>query len=602
MSAYNFSSSQERKLSTVFEHLNETNSSLHTSRNLDIDFKSVNELNEGDKVKYEGIKNGDTQVTSGITNSFESESLRDDSKPLENEEKTENQLNRSIKSRHLLMISLGTGIGTGLLVGNGQVLAKSGPAGLVIGYGVASIMVYFIVQAAGELGICYSGLTGNYIRYPSILVDPALGFAISIIYTLQWLTVMPLQLVTAAMTIGYWTNINPNIFVAIVLVIVVLTNCFGAKGYVEAEFLCNIFKVLMMVGFVLLAILINTGAIGTDGYIGTIYWKNPGAFANGFKGVCSVFCYAAFSYGGIEVLALTAAEQENPIKAIPSACKKTVYRILFLYMLTTILIGFLVPYDSPQLMGSTSGGGSHSSPFVIAIASHGVKVVPHLINAVILISIVSVANSAFYSSTRLLLSLSEQGKIPKIFNYVDKEGRPWYCILFASLFGSIGFVASSPYKEEVFTWLLAISGLSQIFLWMSICLSHIRFRRAMIKQGKSLDEIGYKAPTGCWGSWIALSIALFSLISQFWVAIAPIGKDGKLDVLVFFQNYLAAPIVLIAYLGYKTYYKDWRLYIPSDKIDLSYGREIYVPEEQVIVESPPSSIAMNSVIITKSKE
>lgn len=506
--------------------------------------------------------------------SFKRQLPPDRNSELESQEK--NNLTKSIKSRHLVMLSLGTGIGTGLLVGNGQVLGTAGPAGLVLGYGIASIMLYCIIQAAGELGLCYAGLTGNYTRYPSILVDPSLGFAVSVVYTIQWLTVLPLQLVTAAMTVKYWTSANADIFVAVVFVFVIVINLFGSRGYAEAEFIFNSCKILMVIGFVILAIIINCGGAGDRRYIGAEYWRNPGPFAHGFKGVCTVFCYAAFSYGGIEVLLLSAAEQENPTKSIPNACKKVVYRILLIYMLTTILVCFLVPYNSDELLGSSDSSGSHASPFVIAVASHGVKVVPHFINAVILISVISVANSSLYSGPRLLLSLAEQGVLPKCLAYVDRNGRPLLCFFVSLVFGCIGFVATSDAEEQVFTWLLAISSLSQLFIWMSMSLSHIRFRDAMAKQGRSMNEVGYKAQTGYWGSWLAVLIAIFFLVCQFWVAIAPVNEHGKLNVKVFFQNYLAMPIVLFAYFGHKIYFKSWSFWIPAEKIDLDSHRNIFV--------------------------
>lgn len=507
--------------------------------------------------------------------------------PNDSLDESQNSLDQTIKSRHILMISLGTGIGTGLLVGTGSVLSKSGPLGLVIGYIIASIMVYCIIQSAGELGIVYSGVIGNFTRYPSFLVDPAVGFAVSVVYTIQWCSVLPLQLVTAAMTIDYWTdktNVSLDVFVLATFVLVIIVNLGGARGYVEAEFFCNICKILLVIGFIILGLVIICGGIPNQGYIGTRYWKHPGLFANGFKGVASVFTYAAFSYGGIEMLVLTAAEQENPMKSIPSACKKVVYRIVFIYLLTLVFVGFLVPYDSPDLLGASNGGGSHSSPFVIAVASHGVKVVPHLVNAVILISVISVANSALYSAPRLLLSLAEQGIVPNFFNYVDRKGRPIFCFLAVIAFGMIGFVASSSAREEVFAWLLAVSGLSQLFIWMSICLSHMRFRDAMRVQNRSMDEVGYKAQTGYWGSFIAILLAIFCLVCQFWVAIAPVGDHGKLNAKSFFQNYLAFPIILFAYSSYKIYHKHWFFLIPADQVDLETNRNIYIPEENESME------------------
>ena len=283
--------------------------------------------------------------------------------------------------------------------------------------------------------MCYTSLSGGFNAYPSLLIDPALGFSVAWVYCLQWLCVMPLELVTASITIKYWTtSVNPDIFVAIFYVLTIAINVFGARGYAEAEFFFNTCKVLMITGFFILGIIVNCGGAGNDGYIGGKYWNDPGSFSGDkpidhFKGVVSTLVTAAFAFGATEFIALTAAEQANPRKSIPSAAKKILYRILVLYVGSIILIGFLVPHNSEELMGS-GGSATHASPYVIAIASHGVKVVPHLINAVILLSVISMGNSAFYSSSRLLLTLAEQGYAPSFLKYVDREGRP--CLLYTS--------------------------------------------------------------------------------------------------------------------------------------------------------------------------
>lgn len=564
----NFKDDEKKTIGNIQLISNEKRYSPDIENNYQEEEDKENDNNKSSKFKnkihnfFESFKRQQTE------NDNYEENLKGNSS-IDGKKKRKDELSKVMQPRHILMISLGTGIGTGLLVGNGLVLSKSGPAGLVIGYGIASIMIYCVVQAAGELGVVYSKVTGNYTTYPTFLIDPAVGFAVSILYTIQWLSVLPLQLVTAAMTIQFWTTIDPDIFVAILLILVIVINLFGPRGYAESEFFCNICKVLLIIGFIILGIIINCGAVGDKEYIGAKYWIDPGAFANGFKGVCTVFCYAAFSYGGIEVLVLTANEQENPKKAIPAACVQVIFRILFLYMLTTIIVCFLVPYNSEYLLGSNDGNKSQASPFVIAVASHGVDVVPHIINAGILISIISVANSSLYSSPRLLLSLCQQGYLPDFLNYIDRKGRPILCFIVSIIFGLIAFVASTDAREEVFTWLLAISGLSQLFIWMSIVISHLRFRHGIKVQGVNLKDIEYLSLTGYWGSIVAVVISVFILVIQFWVAIAPVEKNGKLDCQAFFENYLAAPLFLVAYLGYKVYNRDWRLYIPASEIQLN---------------------------------
>ena len=488
-------------------------------------------------------------------------------------------MKKSIKKRHVLLISLGTGIGTGLLVGNAQALHNAGPAGLVIGFAIMGTCLYCIIQACGEMAVCYSSLPSNFNIYPTFLVEPAFGFAVTWVYCLQWLCVCPLELVTASMTIKYWTTkVNPNIFVLIFYILIIGINTFGARGYAEAEFFFNSCKVLMITGFFILGIIITCGGAGNDGYIGAKYWHDPGAFRGDhpidhFKGIMATFVNAAFAFGASEFIAITASEQKNPRKAIPKAAKIMIYRILFVFLASIVLVGFLVPYNSPQLMGS-SGSATKASPYVIAVASHGIKVVPHFINAVILLSILSVGNSAFYSSSRILYSLAQRGLAPKFFEYIDREGRPARAMLCAAIFGVIAFCAASPQEEQVFTWLLAISGLSQLFTWIAICVSHLRFRKAMRVQNRSLDEIGFKSQVGVYGSAYAAIMMTLALVAQFWVALKPIGED-HIDSKAFFENYLAMPILIVLYLGYKIWKREWRLLIPASEIDLVSHRRIF---------------------------
>lgn len=493
-------------------------------------------------------------------------------------------MKQNIAKRHVLMMALGTGIGTGLLVGNGKSLNQAGPAGLVIGYAIMGSCLYCIIQACGELGVCYSKLPANFNNYPSFLVDPAFGFSVAWVYCLQWLCVSPLELVTASMTIKYWTtSVNSDVFVVIFYVLIIVINLFGGRGYAEAEFFFNCCKVLMMAGFFILGICINTGGAGKDGYIGAKYWHDPGAFRGDraidhFKGIMAVFVTAAFAMGASEFISITAAEQANPRKSIPTAAKIMIYRILLVFLTSITLIGFLVPWNSDKLMGS-GGSATKASPYVLAASLHGVRVVPHFINAVILLSVLSVANSAFYSSSRLLYCLAQQGYAPKVFDYIDREGRPAVAMICSAVFGFIAFCAASPKEDQVFTWLLAISGLSQLFTWISICVSHIRFRRAMKVQGRSLGELGFQSQVGIYGSYYAAIMMTLALIAQFWVAIAPIG-EGKLDAQNFFENYLAMPILLALYFGYKVWRRDWRIFIRADKIDLTLHRQVF--DEEII--------------------
>lgn len=491
------------------------------------------------------------------------------------------ELKRDINHRHMVFMAIGSGVGTGLLMGNASTLNSAGPAGLLIGYALMATCVYCVIQAAGEMGVAYANLIGGFNAYPSILVAPSFAFAVGWIYTLQWLCMTPLELVTASLTIKYWTTkVDPDVFVVIFYVLILLINFLGSKGYAEADFFFNCCKLAMITGFFILGIIVTCGGAGRDGYLGGRYWHNPGAFRGDkaidhFKGVSSVFVTAAFSFGGSEFIALSASEQSNPRKSIPSAAKMILYRIVWVFLASITMLGFLVPWNSPKLQPSDDG--KKISPYVIAIEIHGVRVVPHLINAVVLMSVLSVSNSAFFYSSRLFLSMSQRGYAPKWFDYVDRKGRPLRAMLMSSLFGVICFCATSKKETDVFAWLMAISGLSQIFTYFSICLSHIRMRSAMKAQGRSLGELGFKSQVGTYGSVYACCLLVLSLMAEFWVGLAPIG-EGKLDAESFFQNYLAAPIGIAFYFGYMIWNKDFRIFIRSKDIDLEFGRQVFDEE------------------------
>ncbi|EGW30280.1 high-affinity glutamine permease [Spathaspora passalidarum NRRL Y-27907] len=486
------------------------------------------------------------------------------------------QLAKGISKRHLILMALVTGIGTGLLVGSGQVLHKAGPLFVLIGWAIVGSFVYPTLQAAGEMAVNYSELSGGYNNYPRRFIDESLAFAITWNYCIQWLSVIAIELVTAAITIQYWnTSVNPDVWVTIFYIVVLVINFFGAKGYGEGEFVLGSCKIIMVVGFIIMGIVVNVGGGPEGEYIGGRYWHDPG-FATNFKGLCSVFVTGAFSLGQSEFVALTAAEQSNPRRAIPTACKLIIWRVIVLFLGSLTIVGLLVPYNSDRLMGS-QGGGSHASPFVLAAALHGVRAVPSIINAVILLSVTSVASSSLYSASRTLQSLAEQGFAPSWLNYIDNDGRPLRSLIVCSICGLFSFIAAYKNEEAVFNWLLAISGLSQIFTWFGICLSHVRFRAALAYNNISLESLGYVSPTGVWGSYYAIIWYILVLIAQFWIALYPVGY-GTPQVESFFQNYLGALVLIVFYFGHKLWTRNWKLWYKLEDIDINLDRTIFDEE------------------------
>lgn len=242
-----------------------------------------------------------------------------------------------------------------------------------------------------------------------------------------------------------------------------------------------------------------------------------------------------------------------------------------------------MPWDNPQLLNGTSGADAKASPFVIAIQNAGIAVLPSIMNVVIMIAVLSVGNSSVYGSSRTLAALAVQGQAPSFLGYVDRSGRPLYAIMFASLFGFLAFCAGSSKQILVINWLLSLSGLSSIFTWGSICLCHIRFRRAWKVQGHTLDELAFRSQPGVIGSWIGFIFNVVVLIAQFWIGVWPVGYGDYTASEIannFFLAYLAAPVVILFYIVHKAYYRT-PLFIRSKSMDLRSGiRELNLLELQ----------------------
>ena len=322
----------------------------------------------------------------------------------------------------------------------------------------------------------------------------------------------------------------------------------------------------------ILGIVLNCGGGPRGGYIGGKYWHDPGAFNNGFKGLCSVFVTAAFAFGGTELVGLAAAETANPRKSLPTAVKQVFWRITLFYMVSLTLVGLLVPYTDDRLVDGTSSSDAKASPFVIAIKNAGISGLDSVMNVVILIAVLSVGNSSIFGSSRTLAALAEQGQAPKILAYIDRKGRPMVSITIASALGFLAYLAASSQQDQAFTWMLAISGLSSIFTWGSICLAHIRFRQGWKKQGHTLDELAFRSQPGVIGSWAGFIFNCLVLVAQFWTGFAPVGyatmSAGALTE-NFFEAYLAAPIVIAFYVPYKIWYRT--PFIRSANMDLHSG-------------------------------
>ncbi|KAF7712465.1 Amino acid permease, fungal specific, family protein [Penicillium ucsense] len=484
-------------------------------------------------------------------------------------------LKRKLKSRHLQMIAIGGTIGTGLFIGSGTAIANAGPVGALIAYIFVGTIVYSVMSALGEIAT-YIPIPGAFTSYAARLIDPSLGFSMGWIYWFSWASTFALELTATGLIIQFWDqNIPIAIFIAVFWVMIVIFNMLPVGFYGEMEFWFSSIKVLTVIGFMIFAICMNAG-VGKEGYIGFRYWVNPGPFVPHliegnpalakFVGFWSCLIQAGFSYQGTELVGIAAGETENPRKTVPSAIRKTFFRIVFFFILTIFFIGIVVPSDDPGLVASgVSASNANGSPFVVAARRAGVNVLPSIINAVLLTVVLSAANSNVYSGSRILIGLAQEGFAPRIFKRTSKGGVPYYAVAFTALFGLLGFLNVSNSGSTVFNWLLQISGVAGFITWASLNGCHLAFQRALKARNISRDILPYKAILQPWLSWYGLFFNCLIILTQGFTAFI-----GGFQVENFFISYLSLILFVVLYLGHKIIFRP--AFVKPIEADLDTGR------------------------------
>lgn len=228
------------------------------------------------------------------------------------------------------------------------------------------------------------------------------------------------------MIIQYWhgaDHINVAAWITLIIALVITLNILAVSVYGEAEFIFASIKIVSIVGLLIFAFIIDLGGGPTHDRLGFRYWNHPGAMkayvstgtSGRFLGFFSTLVNAAFAYGGVEMVAVAAGEAENPRRNIPKAVRRIFWRIIFFYVLGSLAIGVLIPYNEPRLLDAQKNHlpGGAASPWVIAIYRAAVPALPSIVNAVILTSATSAANAFLYTGSRYLYALAQNGQAPK---------------------------------------------------------------------------------------------------------------------------------------------------------------------------------------------
>ncbi|KYK60518.1 putative DIP5-glutamate and aspartate permease [Drechmeria coniospora] len=514
-----------------------------------------------------------------------------DIRGLETSEDT--SLHRGLKARHITMIAIGGALGTGLIIGTGKALAQAGPGSLFISYTFVGSLVFIIMAGLGEMA-AWMPLSAGFTGYASRYCHPSLGFALGWTYWFKYIIVTPNQLTAASLVIQYWVprdKVNPGVFVAIFLVAIFCINYFGGiKFFGEFEFWLSSFKVVVVVGIILFALIIAAGGGPNGDAPGFRYWSNPGAFAElyatgplgRFIGFWSVMVNATFAYLGTELVGVTAAEAQNPRRSIPKAIKLTFFRILFFYCLSVLLVGMIVPYNSPDLaFANKKDTSANASPFVVAATLAGVKVLPHILNACIIIFVFSAANSDLYIASRTLYGLASDRAAPAIFRRTDKRGVPYPALIVCTAIACLAFMVVSNDSKKVFGYFVNLTTIFGILTWISLLVTYIHFLKGRRAQNIPDSAMPYVAPQGLIGTYVALFFCcLIALTKNFNVFIHH--GDVEFDYKEFLTGYLGIPIYLALIFGHMLVTKSRG--IAPHQVDFFTGKDIIDHEEAVFVE------------------
>jgi lysine-specific permease len=471
------------------------------------------------------------------------------------------ELKRSLKARHMNMIALGGAIGTGLFLASGASVSTAGPGGALVAYGVIGIMVYFLMTSLGEMAT-YLPIPGSFGTYAARFVDPALGFAIGWNYWLNWATCIAVELVAGAIIMKFWFPDIPGYYWSgLFLVILFTLNYLSARAYGESEYWFAGAKVVTVVIFLLVGTLMILG-VGSPSPGFANWHLEEAPFVGGFASILAIFMIAGFSFQGTELVGIAAGESENPEKDVPKAINTVFWRILLFYIGALIVIGFILPYtDENLLKGDVENVAV--SPFTLVFSRAGLTAAASLMNAIILTSVLSCANSGLYASTRMLYAMAKEGKAPRIFGKVNKRGVPANSLFITSAIGLLAFLSSLVGEGTAYTWLLNITGMIGFIAWLGIAISHYRFRKAFIKQGLDLNILKYKAKWFPFGPIFAMALCLIVIIGQNYNAFL----GGEVDWYGIAVSYIGIPIFLATYIGYK-FSKKSKL-IALEKVDLS---------------------------------
>lgn len=448
------------------------------------------------------------------------------------EDVEENKLKRGLTNRHIQLIALGGSIGTGLFLGIGPAAVLAGPS-VILGYAFAGIIAFFIMRQLGEM-VVEEPVSGSFSHFAYKYCGSFAGFASGWNYWILYILVSMAELTAIGVYVQFWWPEIPLWASSLFFFLVInALNFASVKVYGETEFWFSIIKVVAIIAMILFGTyLLISGTGGEHATIHNLY-NDGGFFPKGFfkktatgsfQGLLAAMALIMFSFGGLELIGITAAEAENPEKNIPKATNQVIYRILIFYVGALVILFALSPWQQIT---------TDSSPFVMVFQNlNGMefelfgnkifftRLIANVLNLIVLTAALSVYNSSVYSNSRMLYGLADQGNAPKFLMKLNKQSVPINAILISSCFAAICILINKVIPKEAFSILMSLVVSTLIINWVMISYTHLKFRRS-----KDKENIQTKFPSLFYplSNYICL-VFLLGILSIMWIT------DMKLSV------------------------------------------------------------------------
>lgn len=496
---------------------------------------------------------------------------------------TTNQLHRKLRGRHVQLLGIGATIGSALFVAIGKAL-QYGPLNLLLGFVVWSIPILFITVSTAEM-VTYLPITSPFVRLAGRCCDSALEVMTAWNFWFLCCAQIPFEVVTLNSILHYWRDdFSAGIPLAIQVVLYFLVNVFGVAIYGEVEFWLSLGKVILATGLLFFTFITMVGGNPQHDAFGFRYWRDPGpmyhAYHDGalgnFQGFLACLIRACFTFAGPEYVSLVASETINPRKTLPSAYKQVFIRLSVFFIGGALSVGILVAYNDPTLLDTlgVTRPGAGGSPYVIAMQNMGIKVLPDIMNVLLVTAAFSAGNSYTYCSSRTLYGFALDGYAPKFLTATTATGIPIYCVLISLLWALISFLQLSEGSATVLDWIINLITSCQLINFFLLCLIYVFFYRAMKAQGidrKTLPFVGWYQP------WLAIIGGALAFIMTF-VSTYTVFIPGGWDYQLFLFSYLMIFIDIGVFVGYKIVFRTkWK---KASEVDLVTGlKEVEEHEE-----------------------